>query len=151
MPLPGMADYLLYAAQPSYFSAKVRACFQYKRIPYTELPFNFDRLRDVILPRTGMHLFPVVICPDDTTLQDSCDIVAELERRHPERPVMPADPVQRLLAILFETYADEFLMILGGYYRWVPEGTRACGRCACSRSSRAGARRTRPARSRSRT
>ena len=125
MPVLTMADYLLYAAQPSYFSAKVRACFQYKRIPYTELPFNFDRLRDVILPRTGMHLFPVVICPDDTTLQDSCDIVAELERRHPERPVVPADPVQRLLAILFETYADEFLMILGGYYRWVPEGTRA--------------------------
>lgn len=118
------SDYLLYAAQPSYFSAKVRACFQYKRIPYTEVPFNFDRLREVILPRTGMHLFPVVICPDDTTLQDGCDIVLEIERRHPDRPVIPADPVLHLIALLLETYADEFLMIIGGYYRWVPQPTR---------------------------
>jgi len=117
-------DYLLYAAQPSYFSAKVRACFQYKRIPYTEIPFNFDAMRDVILPRTGMTLFPIVVCPDDATLQDGCDIVLELERRHPERPVIPSDPVLRVIAMLFEVYADEFLMICGGYYRWVPKPTR---------------------------
>lgn len=113
------SDYRLIAAQPSYFSAKVRACFQYKRVPYTELPFNFDRLRELVIPRTGMHLFPIVICPDDTTLQDGCDIVEEIERRHPERPVIPSDPVLHLIALLFETYADEFLMICGGYYRWV--------------------------------
>ena len=37
-------DYILIATQYSYYSAKVRACLQYKRLPYTERASNFQAL-----------------------------------------------------------------------------------------------------------
>jgi len=119
------ADYQLIGSQPSWYTAKVRAALQYKRLPYQELGTNFQLISEVVIPKTGTHHFPVVLCPDETVLKDSCDIVRELERRHPTRPLLPADPLHHLLAVLFETWADEFLIFSGIYYRWLPTQTRA--------------------------
>lgn len=118
-------DYRLVATQFSYYSAKVRACLQYKRLPYEEIGCNYDTIFNHVLPATGQAKFPVVFCPDGAVLSDSCDIVKELEKRHPERPVVPEDMVLALIAVLLETVADEFLAAPFIYYRWVPEDTRA--------------------------
>lgn len=117
-------DYILIGAQSSYYSAKVRACLQYKRLPYTEKVSNLERISQQVIPRTGDHSFPVVITGDDEYLKDSCDIVRELERRHPERPMIPADPVLVLISELMEAYADEFFIIPALYYRWMFPDTR---------------------------
>jgi glutathione S-transferase len=45
-------------------------------------------------------------------------MIAWLERRHPERPVIPDDRVQRYVALLIEDYADEWLWRPAMYYRW---------------------------------
>ncbi|MFT6550925.1 MAG: glutathione S-transferase [Zhongshania marina] len=117
-------DYILIATQYSYYSAKVRACLQYKRLSYTERASNFQALFQDVLPRTGEAKFPVVFCPDGELLNDSCDIVEALEQRHPERPLSPEDPVLKLACLLLETLCDEFFIAPFIYYRWIPEDTR---------------------------
>jgi len=117
-------DYELVADQPSYYSAKVRACMQYKRIPYVEIGCNIETLSQRVIPATGDHTFPVVFCPDDVALKDGCDIVEALDQRHPERPITPEDPLLNLVANLIETMADEYFAIAMIYYRWIPEETQ---------------------------
>lgn len=117
------ARFKFYAAEISYFSAKVRPFFRYKGIPVEEIPPSPAVYRDVILPRTGLGFIPVVVTPEDETLQDTSDILDTLERRFPEPPVYPPTPVQRVVAHLLEVYADEFLVLPAMHYRWsFPEG-----------------------------
>ena len=116
-------DYEFIGSKNSWYSAKVRACLQYKRIPYSEVCANAETIGRA-KRLTGSRVYPVVVCPDGTVLQDSCDIVEALEVRHPERPLVPVDPVQHLIATFLETVADEFLLFSGIYFRWGPEDTR---------------------------
>lgn len=112
-----------YAAEISYFSAKVRPFFRYKGIAFEEIAPSPTVFRDVILPRTGLAFIPVVVTPEDETLQDTSDILDALERRFPEPPVYPPTPVQRVVAYLLEVYADEFMVLPAMHYRWsFPEG-----------------------------
>lgn len=110
--------YRFYAAEISYFSGKVRPFFRYKNIPYEEIAPTPQVYRDVIIPRTGLAFIPVVVTPDDVALQDTSDILDELERRFPEPPVYPPTPVQRVTAYLIEVYADEFGILPAMHYRW---------------------------------
>jgi hypothetical protein len=52
-----------------------------------------------IRPRTGLNQIPVVVTPEDETLQDSSVILDEIERRFPEPPLYPATPRQKISAI----------------------------------------------------
>jgi len=115
-------DYQFIGSKNSYYSAKVRACLQYKRIPYTELTANIESMMEV-KKLTGDHVYPVVVCPDGTVLRDSCLIVEALEARHPARPVLPASPLLRLVATLIETVADEFMLATSIGLRWVAPDT----------------------------
>lgn len=110
--------YRFYAAEVSYFSAKVRPFFRYKEIPFEEIAPTPDVYRNVIQARTGLGFIPVVITPDDVTLQDTSDILDELERRFPDPPVYPATPVLRVVGYLIEVYADEFCLLPAMHYRW---------------------------------
>ncbi len=110
--------YRFYAAEPSYFSAKVRPFFRYKAIPFEEILPTPAVYREVIQARTGLAFIPVVVTPDDVTLQDTSDILDELEQRFPEPPVYPPTPVQRIVAYLLEVYADEFCVLPAMHYRW---------------------------------
>ncbi len=110
--------YTLYGSEPSYFSGKVRAYLRYKRIPFAEFLNTPDAYRKVILPRVGWPVIPVVITPEDETLQDSTDIIDALEVRFPAAPVYPQSVKQRLAALLLEVYGDEWLKIPAMHYRW---------------------------------
>ncbi len=107
-----------YAAGISYFSGKVRPALRFKRIPYEEILPTPDAYREVILPRTGLAFIPILITPEDETLQDTSEILDELERRVPEPAIYPTTPVQRLAAYLLELYADEFMILPAMHYRW---------------------------------
>ena len=93
-------DYELVGSQPSYYSAKVRACLQYKRLPYREIGSNIETISQRVIPETGDHLFPVIFCPDGEVLKDGCDIVEALEKRHPERSILPEDSTLATVATL---------------------------------------------------
>lgn len=117
------ATYRYYAAEISYFSAKVRPALRYKGLRFVELLPTPEAYRDVIVKRTGLGFIPVVVTPEGETLQDTSDILDAFEVRHPEPPLEPRTPVQRVAARLIELYADEFLLLPAMHYRWgTPEG-----------------------------
>lgn len=113
-----MAPYRFYGTRISYFSAKVRCALRVKGVSYQEIEPTPEVYREVIVPRTGLAFIPVLVTPEDETLQDSSGILDGLERRHPEPALYPATPVQRVVAYLFELYADEFAVLPAMHYRW---------------------------------
>jgi glutathione S-transferase len=117
--------YRFYASEISYFSGKVRPALRQKGIFFVEHLPTPAAYRDVILPRTGLGFIPIVVTPEDETWQDTSEILDALERRYPEPGLVPATPVQRVVAHLLELYADEFLVLPAMHYRWsFPESER---------------------------
>lgn len=117
-----MDQHQLIGAQVSLYTGKVRAYLDYKAIPYAEVLATREVYRDVILPRVGVRYIPVLISSDDVAVQDSTEIIDFLEARYPVPSIYPAGQVQRWLALMFETYADEWLVMPAMHYRWnVPE------------------------------
>src|SRR5690348_14559955 len=108
----------LYGAEISYFTGKVRAYLRWKGLPFDEFSADATVYREIIVPRVGFAVIPVVVTPDGETLQDSTDIIDALELRHGEPFVHPSSPVQRLVAALLELYGDEWLVIPAMHYRW---------------------------------
>jgi glutathione S-transferase len=107
--------YRFYAAEISYFSAKVRPALRYKGVHYLELAPDY---RHVILPRTGLAFIPIVVTPEDETWQDTSEILDRLEARLPSPPLYPTTPAQRIAAYVLELYADEFMLLPAMHYRW---------------------------------
>ncbi len=89
----------------------MRAVLQWKQIPFVEVAADADVYREVIVPRVGFPVIPVLITPSGETLQDTTGILDELESRFGEYTVYPSTPRQRLIALLLEIYGDEWLVI----------------------------------------
>jgi glutathione S-transferase len=53
----------------------VRACLRWKNIPYTELLSDAKAHEELIIRRGDFRAIPVMVSPDDETLQDSTDII----------------------------------------------------------------------------
>src|SRR5262245_65546391 len=116
------SPFFVYAAEISYFSGKVRPALRYKAVPYVEKLPTRAAYKDVIIPRTGLAFIPILITPEDETWQDTSEILDALEARVPDPPLYPRTPLLRTLALLFELYADEFLVLPAMHYRWsLPE------------------------------
>lgn len=110
--------YHLYGAPISYYTGKARAYLRYKAIAFEEHPATREVYREVIVPRVGRPVIPVVVTPEGETLQDTTEIIDALEVRFPSPSVYPEGPVQRLVALLLEVYGDEWLKIAAMHYRW---------------------------------
>ncbi|MEL7130731.1 MAG: glutathione S-transferase N-terminal domain-containing protein, partial [Pseudomonadota bacterium] len=84
--------YTLYGAKVSYFSGKARAYLNWKGVPYREVGATKDIYTDIILPKVGWPVIPVVAGPGDEILQDTSDIIDTLEARHGAPSVYPDGP-----------------------------------------------------------
>lgn len=111
-------DYVLYGADHSLYTGKVRAYMRYKGLNWEERTATRDIYKTVIIPRVGVPIVPVLETADGEYVQDSTDIIDFLEARHPEGAVYPETPVQRLVALMLEFYGDEWLLIPAMHYRW---------------------------------
>ena len=120
-----MNKHKLIGAEVSYYTGKVRAYLRYKAIAFEEIAASAEVYRDVIIPRTGVRFIPVLISDDDVAVQDSTEIIDFLELRYPTEPVYPEGPVQRLAALVLETYGDEWLLLPAMHYRWNVAENRA--------------------------
>jgi glutathione S-transferase len=60
------------------------------------------------LTRGDAYTFPILEL-DGEVISDSTEIIGALERRHPEPPLYPEDPVERRRALDLEDYFDEEL------------------------------------------
>ena len=117
MRVPENRPYVFHAFEVSYFSAKVRSALRYKQLWFDEVHADYRLIRE----RTGHTFIPMLLTPDDEAWQDSTDIYDRLEARHPDPPLFPGTPVQRIAAHLIELYVDEFALIPAMHYRWGSE------------------------------
>lgn len=74
--------------------------------------------RDVIEPRIGYAIIPVLLAPDGEVVQDSAEIIDHVDAHTPGPSAHPGSPTQALVSRLIELYADEWLSIVGMHYRW---------------------------------
>lgn len=105
-------------AQVSLYSGKLRSYLLHKGIPFAERPPNPFEFAWTMWRRTQARAVPVLITPGGEWLQDTSAIIDVLERRFPQRPVLPATPVLRCAAYLFELWGDEFWTPLAMHARW---------------------------------
>jgi len=110
--------YTLHGWHLSYFSAKVRCYLAHKGVPFDDKAIDLWTLMVTVRRRTGVVVMPVLRTPEDRWLQDSSDIIDQLEQRFPARPVLPTTPRQRFAALLLEAWADEWWIPLAMHTRW---------------------------------
>lgn len=111
-------DYIVYGGDHSLFTGKLRAYMRYKGLDWEERTATREVYRNIILPNIGAPIVPVLETAAGDFVQDTTDIIDFLESRHPGSPVYPDTPVQRLVALLFELFGDEWLVIPAMHYRW---------------------------------
>ena len=111
-------DYILYGADHSYFTGKVRPYFRYKALNYREEMATIDVYKQIILPNVGAPIIPVMATSTGEVIQDTTDIIDYLEARHPPCSIYPEGPKQKLISLLLEQYGDEWLTIPAMHYRW---------------------------------
>lgn len=93
----------------SHFNEKVRWALDWKRVPHVR-----EALGPAYLPRalwaTGQPRLPILFL-DGRAIADSTRILAALEDRFPDPPLVPADPEarRRALALALEDFLDEEL------------------------------------------
>ncbi len=112
--MPSTAPDILHGADVSYFSGKVRPAFPQKNLWVREVMPDILEIKR----RTGLHFFPVVETPGGELWQDTSDILDRLEVAHPDPPLFPVTPVQRIVAYLIELYGDEMGILPAMHYRW---------------------------------
>lgn len=105
------------------FCAKVRRILEHKGLAYEVVNYNGIRARKVKGLSAAGKL--PVLDYDGERIQDSSDIAAFLEKKHPEPPIFPTDPVLRAQAHFWEDWADESLYWFELYMRFLyPESRR---------------------------
>lgn len=96
----------LYDNAFSPFARKVRMVLEHKGLDFEAVDGlrreNHDRLKAV----NGRIEVPV-LTDGDVTVVNSSDIVAYLDHKYPDRPVLPADPAARAQARAWERAADD--------------------------------------------
>lgn len=113
-----MQPYIMYGAEASYFTGKVRAYLRKKGLPFHERFANGEHFDTVVKPHVGFSKLPTVETPDGTILQDTSEIIDWLEEHHSEPALIPTTPVQKLVAYIFEAFGDEALIPAAMHYRW---------------------------------
>jgi glutathione S-transferase len=99
---------VLWHLKVSHYNEKVRWALDYKGVPHVRRAIDAGFHRPVARKLTGGSTFPVLVL-DDRAIGDSTDIIAELERRHPDPPLYPSDPETRRRALELEDFFDEQL------------------------------------------
>ncbi|GAB5489361.1 MAG: hypothetical protein Pars2KO_29310 [Parasphingorhabdus sp.] len=107
-----------YGGPLSLYSGKARAYLDWKGVDYEEILSSTEVYRDIIIPRVGRPVIPVMVTDDDETLQDTTLIIDHFEDILGGPSVYPETPKQRLVALLMEVFGDEWLVIPAMHYRW---------------------------------
>lgn len=113
-----MTQHILYGGELSYFTGKARSYLRWKGVDFEERLATRDVYKNIIVPRVGYPMIPVLITPDDELIQDTTEIIDHFENASPDPSAIPSSPRQRLAAHLLELYGDEWLVIPAMHYRW---------------------------------
>ncbi len=111
------------------YTRKLRAALRYRRLPFRFVIAGSKEAR--ALPERPLPLLPYLIAPDaqgtlTVAKSDTTPILTFLDDAVPARRLRPADPALRLLDLLIEDYADEWLTKCMFHYRWSKEQDANC-------------------------
>ncbi|XP_071943789.1 uncharacterized protein [Antedon mediterranea] len=108
----------LVGSELSPYTGKVRAYLRYKGIQFDPVQSSHEIHENILKPNVGWKVVPVIITPDGKYVQDSTEIIHYLEKLHPLPSIYPQTPCQRIVSMLLELYADEWLVLPIMHYRW---------------------------------
>ena len=110
--------FVLWGANWSLYTAKVRPYLIKKGIEYVELNPSHPHFKESVLPQIGHFTVPVLETPDGEIVADSTEIMEFLEPRFPDLPTLPEDKALAALAHLIHSYGSEGLTKPAMYLRW---------------------------------
>jgi glutathione S-transferase len=102
----------LYQFELSQYSEKVRLILDYKQLEYRKIEVTPGVGQIELLQKSGSRTVPV-LKDGNTYITDSTEIAFYLERKYPERPILPEDSLARGQCLLIEEWADESIGIKG--------------------------------------
>ncbi len=134
-----MADlYRIFGAEMSPYSVKVRSYFRYKAIPHQWILRNAESQADY-QAHAKLPIIPLVVTPQQNSIQDSTPIIDQLEKLFPQPSVHP-DGEAQFLSALIEEFGDEWGNKWMFHYRWAREVDQraSAGRIARMQAPNAG-------------
>ena len=114
-----MTHWILYGMPGSLYTAKARSYLRKQGLPVEERAPGDRRFTTEIIPVTGRWIVPVMQTPAGEIVQDGTDIIDYVEQAGlATRSAYPADPVARVIALIFELFGGEGLLRPAMHYRW---------------------------------
>jgi glutathione S-transferase len=96
----------LYQFELSHYCEKIRLILDYKGLPYRKIEVTPGLGQLEVFRLSGQRLVPV-LKDGNEVIADSTAIAEYLDRKYPDKPIIPADPKLRGLCLLMEQWADE--------------------------------------------
>lgn len=100
----------LYQFELSQYSEKVRLILDYKGVAYRKIEVTPGVGQLDLFRLSGQRRVPV-LKDGNTIISDSTAIAMYLDRKYPDKPLIPTDPRERGLCLLIEEWADESIGI----------------------------------------
>ncbi|HEY9651154.1 MAG TPA: glutathione S-transferase family protein [Coleofasciculaceae cyanobacterium] len=95
----------LYQFEMSQYCEKVRLILDYKGLAYRKIEVTPGVGQLDLFRLSGQTRVPV-LKDGDTVISDSTAIALYLDRKYPDKPLIPTDPKERGLCLLMEEWAD---------------------------------------------
>lgn len=102
----------LYQFELSQYSEKVRLILDYKGLEYRKVEVTPGVGQLELFRLSGQRQVPV-LKDGETIVADSTEIAFYLDRKYPDKPIIPTDPVARGQCLLVEEWADESIGVKG--------------------------------------
>ena len=95
----------LYQFELSHYSEKVRLILDYKQLEYRKIEVTPGVGQIELMQKSGSRQVPV-LKDGSTYVTDSTEIALYLDRKYPERPILPTDSLAKGQCLLIEEWAD---------------------------------------------
>ncbi|HEY9878534.1 MAG TPA: glutathione S-transferase family protein [Leptolyngbyaceae cyanobacterium] len=96
----------LYQFEASHYCEKVRLILDYKQLPYRKIEVTPGVGQLDLFRLSGQRQVPV-LKDGDEVVADSTAIAFFLEKKYPDRPLLPTDSKHKGLCLMMEEWADE--------------------------------------------
>jgi len=73
------AKHILYGGELSYFTGKARAYLRWKGVDFEERPATTKIYQEIIVPRVGYAMIPLLITPEDKPMPNGCSSAHSIE------------------------------------------------------------------------
>ena len=96
----------LYQFELSHYCEKIRLILDYKGLTYRKVEVTPGLGQLDLYQMSGQRQVPV-LKDGVEVIADSTAIALHLDKKYPDRPILPTDPQQRALCLLMEEWADQ--------------------------------------------